>query len=312
MYVATGDAIIVLTERDGGWSARATLAGVDAQCVAAGANGLVVAGARDGGVWRSADHGRTWARAGLENRQVFSVAVSAADGAVYAGCEPSALFRGRAGTADWEALDALREVPSASAWAYPPRPWTSHVRWIAPDPHTASRLLVGIEAGAVLLSEDGGRTWEDHRPGADRDPHTLAWHPAAPGRAYEAAGGGTAWSRDGGHSWRRADAGRDRHYTWALALDPDDPDRWWVSAASGPWRAHGGHDTRARIYRWDGAWEATTGDLDAFPYALLMRGGVLYAGLGDGRLLSSPDGGDTWTELALDGDRPARISALAA
>ena len=95
-------------------------------------------------------------------------------------------------------------------------------------------------------------------------------------------------------------------------LDPDDPDRWWVSAASGPWRAHGGHDTRARIYRWDGAWEATTGDLDAFPYALLMRGGVLYAGLGDGRLLSSPDGGDTWTELALDGDRPARISALAA
>ena len=312
MYAATGDAIVVLDEYNGRWSVRAALEGSGAQCVAAGGNGVVVAGARLGGVWWSADRGRTWSAAGLTDREIFSVAVSPADGAVYAGCEPSALFRSPDGTGGWEELEALHEVPSASSWAFPPRPWTSHVRWIAPDPHAAERLLVGIEAGAVLLTEDGGRTWEDHRPGADRDPHTLAWHPAAPGRAYEAGGGGSAWSRDGGRNWMRADAGRDRHYTWALAVDADDPDRWWVSAASGPWRAHGGHDTRARIYRWDGAWEAVTADLDAFPYALLVERGVLYAGFGDGRLLASPDGGGTWDEVALDGDRPSRIWALAA
>jgi hypothetical protein len=84
-----------------------------------------------------------------------------------------------------------------------------------------------------------------------------------------------------------------------------------VSAASGPWRAHQGHDTRARIYRWDGAWRAVTHDLDAFPYALLVAHGDLYAGLGDGRLLRSPDGGDTWADVPVEGHRPSRITALA-
>jgi photosystem II stability/assembly factor-like uncharacterized protein len=312
MYVATGDAVVVLAEAGGQWSARATLEGSGAQCLAVGAGGTVYAGSRLGGVWRSDDRGATWRSAGLVDRAIHAVAVGPA-GEVFAGCEPSALFRSDDGRDDWVELGALRGVPSASSWSYPPRPWTSHVRWIAPDPHDAARLLVGIEAGAVLLTEDGGWTWEDHRPGADRDPHALAWHPAAPGRAYQAGGGGAAWSRDGGRTWRRADAGRDRHYTWGLALDPADPERWWVSAASGPWRAHGGRDTRARIYRWDeGAWSAVTRDLDAFPYALLYAAGVLYAGLGDGTLLRSPDGGETWAELEVDGPAPARVTALAA
>jgi photosystem II stability/assembly factor-like uncharacterized protein len=312
MYVATGDAVVVLAEQDGRWAARATLAGSGAQCLAVAPDGTVFAGSRLGGVWRSADGGATWSSAGLADREIFSVAVGPA-GDVFAGCEPSALFRSDDGGAEWVELGALRGVPSASSWSYPPRPWTSHVRWIAPDPHDPDRLLAGIEAGAVLLTEDGGWTWQDHRPGADRDPHALAWHPAVPGRAYQAGGGGAAWSRDGGRSWRRADAGRDRHYTWGLALDPGDPDRWWVSAASGPWRAHGGHDTRSRIYRWDeGAWRAVTADLDAFPYALLLTGGALYAGLGDGRMLRSPDGGETWADLHVDGDAPSRVTALAA
>src|SRR3712207_8106900 len=55
---------------------------------------------------------------------------------------------------------------------------------------------------SVMLSEDGGETWDDHRPGAERDAHTLAWHPTVPGRAYEAGGGGAAWSRDAGRSFR--------------------------------------------------------------------------------------------------------------
>jgi photosystem II stability/assembly factor-like uncharacterized protein len=272
---------------------------------------VVFAGTRGDGVWRSVDGGRTWEVAGLAGREVFSVAVSAADGAVYAGCEPSAIFRSRRGAGDWDELAGLHAVPSAATWSFPPRPWTSHVRWIAPDPHDPQRLLVGIEAGAVLLSEDGGGTWTDHRPDADRDPHALAWHPSAPGRAYEAGGGGTAWSQDGGRSWQRADAGRDRHYAWGLAVDPADADRWWVSAAPGPFDAHGRGPVKARIYRWEGTWHAVTDVLDAFPYALLITGGSLYAGLGDGSLLRSVDGGDDWTEIAMKGDRPDRIVALA-
>ncbi len=85
-----------------------------------------------------------------------------------------------------------------------------------------------------MYSEDAGRSFTDHRPGAKRDAHCLAWHPTAEGRAYEAAGDGAAWSRNGGVGWEGVDAGRDLGYCWALALDPADPDRWYVSAASTP------------------------------------------------------------------------------
>jgi photosystem II stability/assembly factor-like uncharacterized protein len=312
MYAATGDAVIVLAEDGGRWSARAALEGVGAQSLAVAGDGVVFAGARGTGLWRSADGGRTWASARLPARDVLSVAVSPADGAVYAGCEPSALFRSRDGASEWEELTEMRSVPSAPSWSFPPRPWTSHVRWIAPDPHEADRLLVGIEAGAVLLTEDGGRTWADHRPEADRDPHALAWHPTTPGRAYEAGGGGAAWSHDACRTWQRADEGRDRRYVWGLAVDPSDPDRWWVSAAPGPAQAHRGERAEARIYRWERVWRAVTPTLDAFPYALLVDEGAVYAGLGDGRLLRNADGGDMWSEVRLTGDLPGRIVALAA
>ena len=90
----------------------------------------------------------------------------------------------------------LLELPSHPSWSFPPRPWTSHVRWIAPSPHDADLVLVGIELGGLMRSTDAGESWEYHRPGAQRDVHSLAWHPTAAGRAYEAAGGWTAWSED--------------------------------------------------------------------------------------------------------------------
>ena len=230
LFVATGDAVMRVA--DG--RAEAVLEEAGAQCVAVDAQNpdRVLAGCRGGGVFESEDGGTTWRDAGLPTTDVFSVAYSPADGAAYAGCEPSALWARRNG--DWEELSALRELPSAPTWSFPPRPWTSHVRWIAPSPHDAEVVLAGIELGGLMRTSDGGATWEDHRPGAQRDVHSLAWHPTEPGRAYEAAGGGSAWSRDDGESWEGADDGRDRHYTWALAVDPADPDCWFVSAAPGP------------------------------------------------------------------------------
>ena len=75
-----------------------------------------------------------------------------------------------------------------------------------------------------MRSTDGGETWADHRPGAQPDVHSLAWHPEVAGRAYEAGGGGAAWSDDAGETWHPADEGRDRNYTWSVAVDPVDAD----------------------------------------------------------------------------------------
>ena len=108
---------------------------------------FLLGGGRGSGVWRSSDSGRSWERVDFPHEDVFSVAVSGVDGAVYAGCEPSMLFVSRDRGERWTELAGLREIPSAPTWSFPPRPWTSHVRWIAPSPHDADLLLVGIELG---------------------------------------------------------------------------------------------------------------------------------------------------------------------
>jgi BNR/Asp-box repeat protein len=247
---------------------------------------------------------------------VFSLAVSAADGAVYAGTEPSRLFRSDDHGEHWRELDALLRLPSRPTWRFPPRPWTSHVRWIAPSPHEAELILLGIELGGLMRSTDRGASWEDHRPGAQRDVHSLAWHPRVRGRAYEAGGGGAAFSDDGGESWHAADEGRDRHYTWSVAVDPEDPELWYVSASTGPFAAHGGGDPQARIYRRRGAepWRALAAGLPeplpAMPYALVAADGRLFAGLADGQIWESRDGGDSWAIVDVEGDVPA-LRALA-
>jgi photosystem II stability/assembly factor-like uncharacterized protein len=319
LYVATGDGIARLSEAGGGWLVELFLAGSGAQCLAVDPADpdTVYVGLREGGVWRSDNGGHGWVDCALPEAGVFSLAVSAADGAVYAGTEPSRVFRSDDRAASWQELEALLELPSRPSWSFPPRPWTSHVRWIAPSPHEAGLLLVGIELGGLMRSTDGGRTWQDHRPGAQRDVHSLTWHPRVRGRAYEAGGGGAAFSEDGGESWQPADEGRDRDYTWSVAVDAEDPDLWYVTASTGPYAAHGRGEPQARIYRRLAGepWRALAGGLPeplpAMPYALVATDTRLFAGLADGQIWESIDRGDSWRACTIRGDPLTALHALA-
>ena len=302
LLVCTRDGLVRLDDTGSSWESVALLEGTPARCVASGRERLLV-GTRDGALL-STDDGASWRRGDLPETDVYSVAIGAGDGTLFAGTEPSRLFRSRDGVR-WDELEALQAIPSRERWSYPPRPWTSHVRWIAPDPHRPERLLVGIELGGLMYSDDGGESFTDHRPGAERDVHELAWHPLEEGRAYEAGGGGAAWTRDGGRSWEPVDSGRAHRYCWALAVDPDDPDRWYVSAAHGPRQAHGGGAARAGLYRWeaDGPWESIEAGLprplDSMPYALATSTDGLFTGLADGRVFHSTDHGASWEQLSV-------------
>jgi photosystem II stability/assembly factor-like uncharacterized protein len=129
-------------------------------------------------------------------------------------------------------------------------------------------------------------------------------------------GGGAAFSTDAGETWQPADEGRDRHHTWSVTADPDDPDWWYVSASTGPFAAHGRRDPQARIYRRrDGQpWQPLAGGLPeplpAMPYALVATDGLLFAGLADGELWESRDRGDSWARLRLEGDSLDAVLAL--
>jgi photosystem II stability/assembly factor-like uncharacterized protein len=319
LAAATGTGVALLDIAGDAWQAELTAPESGISCLARDPrdSSFLVGGGRGSGVSRSADSGRGWERVDFPQEDVFSVGVSGVDGAVYAGCEPSMLFVSRDRGEHWTELAGLREIPSAPTWSFPPRPWTSHVRWIAPSPHDADLLLVGIELGGVMRSEDGGETWSDHRPGAQPDCHSLAWHPHASGRAYEAGGGGAAWSFDAGATWEEADSGRDRHYVWAVAVDPEEADLWFVSASTGPYAAHGGGSAEALVYRWRGTgpWEPLGGGLpqplDEMPYALAFADGLLAAGLADGTIYASRDAGDSWERVPLAGEAPERILAFA-
>lgn len=309
VFVCTRDGgLLCLQRANGAWVGAKQLEDVGAQCVAVRERRVLV-GTRDRAVLFSADAGESWEQVDLPERSVFSVAIGDADGSLYAGTEPSRLFVSRDG-GRWSELEALQRIPSRDHWSFPPRPWTHHVRWIAPDPRHRERLLVGIELGGLMYSDDAGESFSDHRPGAKRDVHSLGWHPHLPGRVYQAAGDGAAFSRDDGLTWEAVDAGRDLPYCWALAIDPSDPESWYVSAASGPGAAHRGADARGRLYRWSGeAWKQVALPHDTMPYALAASDAELIAGMADGRIIHSRDRGQSWTDT---GVQAGPLIALAA
>src|SRR5687768_8289351 len=248
IYLTTGGGLAVIRQGNGEWIAEVRLQGLPVYCEDADPlrPERVYCGTFGRGLWRSDDAGDSWRSVGegITYPEVMAVAVSAAErgkdgsGVVYAGTEPSALFRSEDGGDSWDECRTLRELPSAPTWSFPPRPWTHHVRWIAPDPLVAGRLFVGIELGGVMRSLDAGRTWEDRKPNGQHDAHHLRCHPHATDRIYETAGGGYAESHDGGASWLLLDEGLRHHYMWGLAVDPGDPDTVVVSAARGPREAH--------------------------------------------------------------------------
>lgn len=285
----------------------------------------IVAGSHDRSAWLTRDSGTSWSYIGhgIHSTHISAVAMSparrgAAGSAIYAGTEPANLYRSEDDGETWEFFPSLPELPSARTWSFPPRPWTHHTRWITPHPHDPDLIYTGIELGGVMRSTDGGRTWEDRKPGSQFDCHNLAIPLADPDRLYEAAGGGVAISLDRGATWQAADEGMDRHYAWSVAVDPVDADCWYVSASTGPRSAHRlDGDAQAVLYRrtGGGSWHplgAPAGEEPsaplhhpnlAMPYALATLPGWpggLIVGLRNGTLLVSDDLGAAFAPIAAD------------
>src|SRR5262249_22940555 len=156
-------------------------------------------------------------------------------------------------------------------------PFTAYVQAIALSPTDPWTMVVGVEAGAVVQSRDGGQSWSDHRRGALRDCHSLTFHVASGEWVYEGGGtgAGVSVSRDAGTSWMQPGEGLDRHYGWAVAADPAHPEVWYASVAYSALSAHRENHAGAVIARSVGgaSWEPLSGGLpqplNHMPYALV-------------------------------------------
>ncbi|WP_339102515.1 hypothetical protein [Haloterrigena salinisoli] len=322
LYAAMRDRLRCYASDDadaGGMSHASTrLEGHAIECLAASraAPERVFVGTFEDGLYRSrgrdaAPGEREFERLETEfvSEAITALAVSPHDpNVVYAGTEPSRVYRSLDGGDTWTRLEGLTDLPSADEWAFPPRPHTHHVRWLEVDPFDPDRLYVGIEAGAFVLSPDGGETWRERPEGSRRDNHTLATHADREGRIYTAAGDGYAVSDDGGDSWRRPQDGLEHTYCWGLAVDPADPDAVIVSSASGARTAHTAERADSHVYRrvGDESWERLedrglpTGEgVVRAVFETTGEDGVVYA-LNNWGLFRSEDFGDSWAGIDTD------------
>lgn len=272
-----------------------------------------------GGLFRSDDGGASWRVVGLRDQRIMAVTADPVEaGAVWVGTEPSAVWHSVDGGIGWERMGRLTDLPSSPQWAFPPRPETHHVRWIACHPREVGRLWVAIEAGALIYTVDGGQSWSDRVPGGPRDTHELAIHPDRPDNLCAAAGDGYFESPDGGVTWERPRAGLEVGYLRSVAIDPGRPDVVLVSAASHAHAAYVAGRSDGRVYRreGDGEWMRIT---HGWPDPPATIAPILRPGIAGGEFWAadergihhSDDGGVSWQLVAPFASMPRNLRGVA-
>jgi photosystem II stability/assembly factor-like uncharacterized protein len=296
LAAVTGSGVLLVDERE---PPRTSLA-ADVRCLARAPDGTLWAGTAADGLRRSSDGGATWEPAGLPGTAIRSLAFGPEH--VYAGVKPAAVWARGPGDG-WQPL--ARFPRRRSWWWLSPaeKPFRPYVLGLAVSPRDPDVLLAGIEAGAVLRSEDGGRSWSGHRKGASRDCHGL-WY--QDGLAYAVGGtNGLARSRDDGRTWEHTLDGLVGRYGWSAAADPEDPERSYLVTAPGL-RPHSG-DAHACVHRWSGArWEQVLGPFRSLPVVAAGGAGEVVAAADGGALHVSTDHGSTWQPLGTSLDAQAR------
>lgn len=175
------------------------------------------------------------------------------------------------------------DTAGAAAAARLPNTSDYHALLIAPD--APDQLVLGTHQG-LFRSVDGGRTWVQAEL-VDRDAMNLA---RTSSEAVWAAGHNVlARSRDGGSTWEDVQpAGLPSLDVHGFAVDPESDDRLWAAVAG------------EGLYRSDddgASFKLVTREVGAGVMGLEVRPGgqILAADMGLQKLLSSEDGGKTWS-----------------
>jgi photosystem II stability/assembly factor-like uncharacterized protein len=159
----------------------------------------IYAGSEHSGLFYTENAGARWKRAEPNTPRMMLFSALALNGGVMVGTIPSAVYRSKNG--GWEELEGVR-LNSANA-NFPPSPeLQSRARYLAYDPVAPSRLYAGIEVGGMLISDDGGHSWQPANEGlTDMDIHEVLASKASPGVVYLACGEACFRSLDRAAHW---------------------------------------------------------------------------------------------------------------
>jgi hypothetical protein len=297
LFLGMQNSLVVAEETKSGWRVQEKLVDKAPQSIAVdpAGNEIVYCATYEDGLWKSDDAGQKWTRIGQNfgSQNTMSVAIAGSKNALYAGTEPSSLYRSDAQGKSWIELEGMTKLESSSMWSFPPRPYTHHVRWIGPDASNPDHLYVAIEAGALVQSLDGGKTWIDKVKSGPFDTHTLATSSKIPGKVFSSAGDGYFESADSGQSWKRLVFGLEHRYCYGLALCPSNPQISIISCASSAFEAHYPGAPQSFIYtKDDSSWHPPRGLPEAegtFVSILYSTKKEIYA-LNNRGLFSSEEG----------------------
>jgi photosystem II stability/assembly factor-like uncharacterized protein len=257
-------------------------------------------------------------------RRMWALAPAPADqpDVVWAGSEPSALWRSEDGGETFSLVRALWDHPHRKEWGAGFGGQAIHT--VLPHPTDSSSVLVAMSTGGVYRTSDGGQSWAPSNSGIqaifmpDRFPefgqcvHKVARQADRPDQLFAQNHNGVYRSDDGGATWSSIADGLPSDFGFAMVAHPRRPG----TAYNFP-IVDGGErlppEARCRVYRTTDAgetWEALTEGLptSAF-YGGVLRDAMcaddsavagIYFGTRTGSVFASRDEGDSWSEVARD------------
>ncbi|MEV4707115.1 exo-alpha-sialidase [Actinoplanes sp. NPDC049316] len=241
-------------------------------------------------------------------------------GVVYAGTQPSALWRSRDGGRTYELIRALWDHPHRPEWGAGYGGQAIHT--ILPHPADPDRILVAMSAGGVYRTADGGQTWAPANRGIKAyflpDPwpefgqcvHKVARDAADPDRYYAQNHHGVYRSDDGGDSWESIAADLPSDFGFPMAAHPSRGGTIWnfPLVSDGERRPV---DLLCRVFRSNDAgetWQPLHKGLPDDPYyPVVLRDALctddaatagVYFGTRAGEVFASADEGESWSTVA--------------
>ena len=277
-----------------------------------------------GGTWQEPESAPLAfpAEAGAAVERIWQIAPAgpAQPGVVYAGTQPSALFRSTDGGRTYELVRGLWDHPHRPQWGAGFGGQAIHT--ILPDADDPSRVVVAMSTGGVYQTADGGETWAPTNSGIKAyflpDPwpefgqcvHKVARDAAEPRRFYAQNHHGVYRSEDAGVTWTSIADTLPSDFGFPIVAHPRRPGVLWGFPLTADGERHP-VGLRCRVYRSTDAgttWQPQEKGLPTEPYyPVVLRDAMcaddadpagVYFGTRSGDVYASADEGEAWASVA--------------